>query len=91
MKRLSNKKRKLNYIRQKNRLRLGGKLFNTFIVSNEMMTDQKFITDHIQSILIENIKKYKTLLSFSVANGQCYDDFVMNTTTLKLTFTKLNT
>ena len=89
MKRLSNKKRKLIYIRQKNKLRLGGKLFNVFTISLEMLQDQKYVTDYIQNIVIYNIKKYKMLLSFDIQIGTCQDDFLMDTKTIKLTFTKL--
>ena len=89
MKRLSNKKRKLIYIRQKNKLRLGGKLFNVFTNSLEMLQDKKYVTDYIQNIVIDNIKKYKMLLSFDIQIGTCQDDFLMDTKTIKLTFTKL--
>lgn len=89
MKRLSNKQRKLIYIRQKNRLRLGGSLMMYFKVSNEIMKYEDFLHEHIQDRLIEAVKKYKMLLTFDIQTGINGDDFLKNIQTVKLTFTKL--
>ena len=89
MKQLSNKKRKLNYIRQKNTLRLGGKLHFSFKVTSGFYSEiQGEVVGRIQEILIDNIKRYKMLLSFNVETGISGGDFYQELVTVNLTLTK---
>ena len=89
MKRLSNKKRKLIYIRKKNKLRLGGELSTTFKVSNEIKLYEDFPHRYIQEKLFDAANKYKMLLTLSVETKLCDDDYIKNIQTIILTLKRL--
>lgn len=88
-KRLSNKKRKLIYIRQKNQLRRGGSLLKTFKVSNGMLNfDDNYLKNQIDVILLEASKYYKLELTFDLRVGMVDDDFIRELQTVALLITK---
>lgn len=73
-KKQSNKKRKLEYIRQKNDLRLGGHKFCSFRISNTI--DTKNTHERIKLKALELSKKYKLELDyFDVKITTILDDF----------------
>lgn len=80
---MTNKKRSLKYIREKNRLREGFSGVSYVTVSNEMLEEKEFI-DIEYNRLEEMFNKYKLLLSFSREMGISRDDFVNNTSTLRV-------
>ena len=90
MKRLSNKRRGLIYIRQKNKLRKGGELFVVFKISKEMFPDKEYLTSYIQGISNDMMKKYKMFLDLTIKHGTNNDDFIRDLITIKLIFTKNN-
>lgn len=88
------KKRKLEYIREKNHYRRGGKIGSFFKISNEMLDDRVFIerltmerTEETKERLERKFKiKFKLVSMVSGNEGQ---DFTNDLTTIKLTFQKL--
>jgi len=88
MKRLSNKRRGLIYIRQKNKLRKGGKLFVVFKISSHIIDDKDYIQSYIQNIVKEKSDKYKMPLNTKLEYGREGADFLQDMVTFKITLTK---
>lgn len=85
----TSKARALKYIREKNHLRNGRELICGFIVSNEMVEDTDFIEGHVISILNIASNKYKLPLTSQTQIGQEYNDFINNTSTVRITLNRL--
>jgi len=93
MKRISNKKRKLNYIREKNYYRLGGIGVDYFKMSKEMFSDidftEKQIIRSIDDSLKRMSKKYKLTFGSNplwIESGLDGNDFLRELTTIKFKF-----
>jgi len=86
---LSSKKRKLLYIREKNHLRLGGEIREVLKISNSKHGDN-YTIDYIDSEIERNHRKYKMLFNVNIQIGQENDDFLHNLTTVLLTYKKVN-
>ncbi len=97
--RLSNKKRKLAYIREKNFYRTGGFAKGAFQMSNELRDELRSDTavnmafvELCSEDLLENLEtKFKmdfVLVSFETST--CQDDFINDTTTVKVTLKRSN-
>ncbi len=89
---MNRKKRNLNYIRLKNKLRKGDIISNFEKVSNSLTTQQQelFFDKVIKEHEIHYKKKYKLNLKlYSIELGLQSDDFIKNLTTWKLNFKKL--
>ena len=84
---MTNRKRKLKYIREKNRLRLGGEHFVSFFMSNEL-TNKKYLENRISNIGDLMVKKYKMPLQVRMDMSINKDDFIRNIKTIRLTFKK---
>ena len=87
---ISRKKRKLEYIREKNYYRLGGKCKSIFKISSQMMGDNDFIQSTIKRQTKETAtnldRKFK--MKFALTNietGINGDDFINDLTTFKFT------
>jgi hypothetical protein len=84
----SSKRRKLEYIREKNYYRKGGKCSSFLKVSKEMTENTNFIKGLIRSEEFEIAKKLKNRfkMKFALTNietGLNGDDFIMDLTTFK--------
>ena len=91
MKRLSNKKRKLNYIREKNGYRKGFRGISFFKISNEVLGDAEFVKSYTERFIEDTFRslsrKFKMpfeIISFD--SGLDGDDFIQNVTTVRFTF-----
>ena len=91
MKRLSNKKRKLQYIREKNHYRLGGEGVVRLHFVDEIMDDHDFVQQEIKietKIKLDRLsKKYKMKFSIDrIKIGRNNDDFINGITTVLYSF-----
>ena len=89
--RKSNRKRKLEYIREKNHYRLGGEGGSFFKISNELIKDTDFVANEVRHQSTNRIsflqKKFKMAFGVvGVDTGLDGNDFAMNLTTIKLTY-----
>ena len=84
------KKRKLNYIREKNHYRLFGFGSNFIKVSQELLDDPEYVQHLIESSLIKVEKKYKMkfeIIEMDIGfNGL---DFIRNLKTIRYKFKKI--
>jgi len=88
---MNRKKRNLNYIRLKNKLRKGDIISNFEKISNSLTTQEEelFFDNVIKQHEINYKKKYKLNLKlYSCELGLLGDDFMKNLTTIKLNFKK---
>jgi len=86
---MTSKIRKLQYIRVKNHLRMGGVIYDVFKVCDEMIFDTNFMVEYISdkhNYFIKDIsKKYKLELKIhTVETGTCKDDFIRGLSTIKI-------
>ena len=93
MKRLSNKKRKLNYIREKNHYRLGGFGASYFKMTKEMFEDSNFSDRFIKTEIENNLLKLKSIfkLDFKIdrfETGLDGNDFIHDLITIKYYYKK---
>ena len=93
MKKLSNKKRKLEYIREKNHYRKGGFGYDYFQMSKGMFEDIDFSEKQIIKSIENSLKKYgkKYKLTFGsnplwVESGLSGNDFLRELITIKFKF-----
>tara|TARA_R110002167_G_scaffold175982_1_gene375262 strand:+ start:462 stop:728 length:267 start_codon:yes stop_codon:yes gene_type:complete len=85
------KKRKLQYIREKNHYRSGGEGRNYIKISREMLEDSDFIPHLIVSCLSKMEKTFKMKLALKqYALGWDGDDFVKDIQTLRYSFKKVD-
>jgi len=82
---MNRKKRNLQYIREKNNLRLGGFLVDYFKVSHEMIEDD--VLDMFRSYLIPLIIKYK--INLTVDHLNIGSDLFDNLKTIKFKIVKI--
>ena len=95
MKRLSSKKRKLNYIREKNHYRLGYFGCSFLKVTKEIFEDSEFLKTFVESDFELNLKKIsdKFKMNFEiyrVESGQENNDFMHDLFTIKYYYKKIN-
>lgn len=85
----NNRNRKLEYIRYKNRLRLGKAKFSGYVKFNETQDEHllKIIFEELQKSTFENLfKKYRIALRNAILDiGQDGYDFINNQKTARLT------
>ena len=82
---MNNKKRKLQYIRDKNHLRLGGNMYSILSVSNEICEDEEYVFNTLESEVKHYSNKYKLNLCIdSLVKGMSNDDFLINCSTFKM-------
>ena len=89
----SSRKRKLAYIREKNHYRLGGEGGSFFKISNELIKDTDFVANEVRHQSTNRIsflqKKFKMAFGIvGVEQGLDSNDFIMNLTTIKITYNK---
>lgn len=90
----SSKKRKLEYIREKNHYRLGGSGVGYFKVSGQLIEDVDFVKLMLDTQTAETLnsfqKKFKMeFKAISYESGLIGDDFINNVTTFKIKFKKV--
>lgn len=79
---MTRKKRKLAYIRMKNRIRNGEIICVSGKVSGELVHNDEFMTMETQSHIKHVSRKFKLALEISTAYlGRSMDDFALNTCT----------
>lgn len=82
---MNNKRRKLEYIRTKNNIRLGGKITSCFCVSEVLNNREKCILEYGELELERISKKYKLPLKLiSFASGYVGDGFIQRVETFKI-------
>lgn len=88
---MNRKKRNLNYIRLKNKLRKGDIITNIEKVSNSLTTQEQelYFANVIKEHEINYKKKYKLNIKlYSCQSGHLGEDFIKNLITIKLNFKK---
>ena len=92
---MTSKKRKLEYIREKNHYRKGGKAIGFIKVSIEMLEDVDFLEYEMvseSSVFINKLQcKFKMRFRVcEISRGMIEDDFIRNLTTIRFYLKTIN-